>query len=196
MPDDQMSGLRSVFARVDEEVDETADLPRPATQQGLGGLSRLAERAGEMKGVDVDPAPLSAIGEEESGPASVRANSDSTSAPSHRKRRYEAATELKRKTSFSLPAELRARISTAYNRDRWTIADLVGEAIVRVQSGRISNLEIERSVKELSSQVGSSIKNVNLPIEHLTLLDELANSMRLSRSQLISATVSIVLKAL
>ena len=76
------------------------------------------------------------------------------------------------------------------------MAELVSQGLERVESGRISRGEIERSIKALSFRSGSAIKSVNLGVDDLAVLDELAASMRLSRSQLISVVVSLVLDSL
>ncbi len=185
MPDDQMRGLRDIFADIDDDADETTDLPRPISLGGLSGLGTrpLAHEPNAEPSVDDPQVPVTQV-------------TDSTSfAPTVRSREART-TQLRHKTSFSLASDLRERISTAYTRDRWTMAELVSQGIERVESGRISKPEIERTVKALSSRSGSAIKSVNLGVDDVALLDDLATSMRLSRSQLISAVVSLVLDSL
>lgn len=167
-----MPGLRNLFA-TPQEADPTGDLPRPSSR--LGGLSRLTNPVVEASEAASPPAIV------EPAQVAPRPRATESVAPSPR-----------RKTSLSLPAPLQRRISQAYHRDRWTMADLVAEALRRTRSGRIQPAAIERRVRSLEGP-SSSIKTVALPRNELDELDDLAAQLRLSRSLLVAVLVDLVL---
>lgn len=181
VPDEQMRGLRDVFASVPHD-DDTTDLRRPGKLGGLGGLAAIGDRSTT---IEIEASELvDTLPEQLSEPLARH-----TAAPGNR-------GELRRKTSFSLTAGLGERIAVAYTRDRWTIAELLTEALARVESKRISPTDIERNVRTLARTPASAVKSVKVPLSELDKLDALAGKLRLSRSQLMSAIVLHVLDSM
>lgn len=170
-----MPGLRELFGTRTPEPDATDEVVR--SRPGVGGLSSLVGSI--PKNPLVEPVAAAGI------VAPVE--------PRPRQRTAPAETQSsRRKTSLSLPGSLQKRISQAYHRDRWTMADLVAEAVARTRSGRIRAAEIERRLRTLQGP-SSSIKTVALPRSVLAELDDQAGRLRLSRSQLVAVLVDLVL---
>ena len=75
------------------------------------------------------------------------------------------------------------------------MAELVGESVLRIQSGRIQNVDIERRLRSAEGP-SSATKTVSLSIADLEELDRRAASMRLSRSQLVAVLLDMLLEDL
>lgn len=84
----------------------------------------------------------------------------------------------------------------AYTRDRWTIAALIDVSLQRVETRRIASRDIERSVQDLGRYGSSAIKSLKLTDDELVRLDALAEQLRLSRSQVMCALLSLTLDSL
>jgi len=90
---------------------------------------------------------------------------------------------------------MQKRISQAFHRDRWTMAELVAEGVARLQSGRVQNVDIERRLRSIDGP-SSATKTVSLALADLDELDYRAATMRLSRSQLVAALLDMLLEDL
>ncbi len=184
MPDDPMTGLRDLFNRSAPEPDPTSEIHR--SHGGLGGLGRL-----------VEPSPPT-----EASPQRTPAERDEPGIPQESRRaRQQTANvgdgptpsrRLRRKTSLSLSPAMQKRISQAFHRDRWTMAELVAEGVTRLQSGRVQNVDLERRLRSVDGP-SSAIKTVSLALSDLDELDHRAATMRLSRSQLVAALLDMLL---
>ena len=166
-----MVGLRDLFGSPSPttDADPTTDAPRPS--QALGGLSRLREPApAPARPLSGDVPPASRIRQPSSGPVRLP----------------------RRKTSISISPALQERISTAFHRDRWTMAELVAEGVRRMGSGRIEDSRLDESVR-VNCTSSASIRTVALGTGDLDELDRRAGRLRLSRSQLVAALVALVL---
>lgn len=187
MPDDPMTGLRDLFNRSAPEPDPTSEIHR--SHGGLGGLGRLVEPSPPP---ETTPQRTSlerdepGITKESRLVRHQRTNAGDGQAPSGR---------VRRKTSLSLSPAMQKRISQAFHRDRWTMAELVAEGVARLQSGRVQNVDIERRLRSIDGP-SSATKTVSLALADLDELDYRAATMRLSRSQLVAALLDMLLEDL
>ena len=188
MPDNPMQGLRDVFAETRPLDDEPSDAGRTAS--GLGGLSRLTTALSVTETNEQSIAITTA-------PAVEATATDYATGPSVAPRRPGAiAPRVRHKTSISISARLRSRVSSAYRRDRWTAAELVEEIAERLRSRRITASDVERALRGLGSEPVMTIQKVAIALDDLEILDDVATQLRLSRSQLLAATLTLVLDSL
>lgn len=97
---------------------------------------------------------------------------------------------------MTMSATTQAHLGDTYRQQRWTLVELLDEALDRLNDGRITLLAVDAIAEGLAHEPATTTRTVNVPIDTLDHLDTYAASLRRSRSQFVAAALEALLPTL